>query len=221
VLSKPIPRWLIFSAFTLAWAAGSINAVGFLGIHRGLSHMSGSVTLLGNALALGSRSQAWDILAVVASFVAGCALSAFILRDGLLQLGRSYGVVLVLESFCVCVSWWLFKRGSFGGECLAATACGLQNAMVSSYSGAVIRTTHVTGIITDLGISLGQVLRGQRIDLRRAGLYSVLLGGFFAGGVCGSLGFDWMGYNALLVPAAVTAAGGLSYFAYVTARSRS
>jgi len=212
MLSKPIPRWILFSAFALAWAAGTINAVGFLGIHHGLSHMSGPVTSLGNELASGQMSPAWDIFIVVTSFFAGCTLSSLIIGHGFLQLGRGYGFVLLIESAALLASWWLFLHGTYGAECLAALACGLQNAMVSSYSGAVVRTTHVTGIITDLGIALGQLLRRQAVDGRRAGLYSVLLAGFFLGGVCGSLGFYRIGYNALLMPAALTAAGGLSYF---------
>jgi uncharacterized membrane protein YoaK (UPF0700 family) len=212
VLSKPIPRWILFSAFALAWAAGTINAVGFLGLHHGLSHMSGPVTALGNELARSAMFPAWDVLIVIASFFAGCTLSSLIIGQGFLQLGRGYGFVLLVESAALFAAWWLLLRDKISGECLAAFACGLQNAMVSSYSGAVIRTTHVTGIITDLGISLGQLLRGQAVDRRRAGLYSILLAGFFVGGVCGSLGFYRVGYNALLMPAALTAAGGFSYF---------
>jgi uncharacterized membrane protein YoaK (UPF0700 family) len=174
--------------------------------------MSGPVTSLGNELADGAMSPAWDIFIVVASFFAGCTLSSLIIGQGFLQLGRGYGFVLLIESAALLASWWLFLRECYGAECLAAFACGLQNAMVSSYSGAVVRTTHVTGIITDLGIAFGQLLRRQAVDGRRAGLYSILLAGFFVGGVCGSLGFYRMGYNALLMPAALTAAGGLSYF---------
>jgi uncharacterized membrane protein YoaK (UPF0700 family) len=43
-------------------------------------------------------------------------------------------------------------------------ACGLQNAMATGYSGAVIRTTHVTGIVTALGIAVGLAARRERVD---------------------------------------------------------
>ena len=212
VLSKPIPRWIFLGAFTLAWTAGTVNAVGFLGIHHGLSHMSGPVTSLGNELASGQVSAALEILAVVGSFFAGCTLSSLIIGHGFLQLGRGYGIVLLVESAALLCACSLLARGAYGGECLAAFACGLQNAMVSSYSGAVIRTTHVTGIITDLGIALGQFLRRQKVDRRRAGLYLVLLAGFFTGSVCGSLVYYRLGYAALLMPSTVTALGGCLYF---------
>jgi len=211
VLSKPIPGWISASAFALAWTAGSINAVGFLGLRHGLSHMSGPVTSLGDELAGGNLPQALEIFLVIASFFIGCTLSSLIIGHGLLRLSRSYGVVLLVESLSLLTAWWFFSRERYGGECLASLACGLQNAMVSSYSGAVIRTTHVTGIITDLGIVAGQLLRGRSLDRRRTGLYLVLLSGFFVGGICGSIGFGRIGYGMLLLPAALTGTAGILY----------
>ena len=93
-------------------------------------------------------------------------------------------------------------------------ACGLQNAMATSYSGAVIRTTHMTGILTDLGISAGLRLRGEPFGRRRVGLYLLLFAGFFTGGILGSIGYVHIGFATLLFPAALTGAAGLGYFAF-------
>lgn len=40
-----------------------------------------------------------------------------------------------------------------------AVACGMQNGMVTTWSGAVVRTTHFTGTITDTGLVIGHWLR--------------------------------------------------------------
>lgn len=93
-------------------------------------------------------------------------------------------------------------------------ACGLQNAMATSYSGAVIRTTHLTGVVTDLGIACGHWLRGQPVDRARFRLHAVLLLGFFSGGVLGAIGYHNIGYNTLLFPAALTGFAGLLYAAH-------
>jgi uncharacterized membrane protein YoaK (UPF0700 family) len=108
----------------------------------------------------------------------------------------------------------MLKNGDYMGDCLAAMACGLQNAMATHYSGAVIRTTHVTGIITDLGIAVGLKLRGEPIEARRAGLLLVLLAGFFTGGILGSLGYTWIGFDTLLFPAVLTGVAGAGYFVF-------
>lgn len=215
MLSKPIPSWILFGGFVLTCAAGSINAVGFLGMHhQAISHMSGSVTVLSNELATGQFSPALYAMGVVGSFFAGSVLSAAIIRQEALKLGRRYGVALVIESVLLLVACRLLMTGHRSGDCLAAMACGLQNAMATHYSGAIIRTTHMSGIITDLGITVGLKLTGGPVDARRAGLYLVLFAGFFTGGILGSLGYIYMGFETLLFPAALTGVAGCGYFGF-------
>ncbi len=213
MLSKPIPTWIKLGGFLLTLVAGSVNAIGFLGMHhQAISHMSGSLTVLSNELAGGQLALAGHSVLVVVSFFAGCVLSAAIIRQSSLKLGRHYGVALVVESALLFASWRLLSTGHLTGDCLAAMACGLQNAMATHYSGAVIRTTHMTGIITDLGIAVGLKLRGDAFDGRRAGLYLILFAGFFLGGILGGLGYLNIGFDTLLFPAALTGAAGCGYF---------
>ena len=215
VLSKPIPPWILFGGFVLTCAAGSVNAVGFLGMHhQAISHMSGTLTVFSNELATERFSLAGYSAAVIISFFAGSVLSAAIIRQSTLKLGRRYGMALIIESALLIAASYMLSTGNYAGDCLAAMACGLQNAMATSYSGAVIRTTHMTGILTDLGISVGLKLRGEPFDRRRVGLYLLLFAGFFIGGILGSIGYVHIGFATLLFPAALTGAAGLGYFAF-------
>ncbi len=217
MLSKPIPRWVLIGGFLLAANAGSVNAVGLLGAHhQALSHMSGPLTVLSNELAGAHWSLALNALVVIAAFFSGCVCSAMVIRQEALRLGRRYGAVLILESACLWAAWWLLCRDRYAGECAAALACGLQNAMVSNYSGAVVRTTHMTGMVTDLGIALGHALRGEKVDGRRVGLYGLLVTGFVLGGVAGSYGYLTLGLGTLLFPASLTGLVGLGYIVAVT-----
>ncbi len=102
----------------------------------------------------------------------------------------------------------------------AACACGLQNAMVSTYSGAVVRTTHLSGMFTDLGIYLGHALRGLPVDTMRARLCFLVISGFLCGGVAGTFAFQVFGYSALLFPASLTAAVSISYGLYKIRKAR-
>ncbi len=221
MLTKPIPAWILGGGAFLAACAGCINAVGFLSMqHQAITHLTGTVSLLGVNLALGEWSQVIHTGEVFLAFFAGCVISGLIIRQRALQIGAPYGIALLLESCLLVTAAWLFTRGNASGCHIAALACGLQNAMASTYSGAVIRTTHVTGMITDLGISVGQLIRRESFDRRRTGLYSVLLVGFFGGGVGGAAGFLVAGYRVLYFPAAFTAAAGIAYF-IVTHSARS
>jgi uncharacterized membrane protein YoaK (UPF0700 family) len=102
------PAWIYFSGLTLATTAGAINAVGFLGQHhQALSHMTGSVSMLGMELARTNYSVAFHTFAILAAFFLVCLLSGTIIQQSTL------------------------RRGASSGDYLAAMACGLQIAMAT------------------------------------------------------------------------------------------
>jgi uncharacterized membrane protein YoaK (UPF0700 family) len=103
------------------------------------------------------------------------------------------------------VCWCLFT------VLLLCFIMGLQNAVVTKLSNAVIRTTHMTGIVTDLGIEFGKLVYWNRdrdvpnpvrADRDRIAVLSGLLGSFLVGAVVGAFGFSWVGY-VFTVPLAV------------------
>lgn len=209
---KESSLWFYVGGFALAAIAGCINAVGFLGAHhQAVSHMSGNVTMLGLELTSQSTALAWRTFSVLVAFFFGCLLSGFILRQSTVRVGRRYGVVLAIESALLFGATHFLRQNLYLGEYLAAVACGLQNAMATSYSGTLVRTTHVTGMVTDLGIACGHMLRRQPVDWRRFQICGLLLTGFFAGGYYGALTFTRLGYDTLLFPATFAGCIGLGY----------
>lgn len=218
---RQLPRWAWIGGGVLAFIAGSINAVGFMGFrHQPITHLTGTTTELGVAMARGDQPAALHWLLAIAAFLMGAVLSGFIVRQEVLQLGRRYGVVLLIESLLLFVAVPLLHDGYDLGLYVAAMACGLQNAMVSTYSGAIFRTTHVTGIFTDLGIYLGQRLRGLAVDPLRIQLCLLIAGSFLAGAVVGALGYAALQERMLLVPATLTGMTGLAYATYLHFRRR-
>jgi len=93
-------------------------------------------------------------------------------------------------------------------------ACGLQNAMATTFSGAVVRTTHLSGMFTDLGIGLGHLLRGLPLQMRRLTLSGLIISGFLGGGIVGAWLFMHFRYDALLAPALLTGLTGIVYVMY-------
>jgi hypothetical protein len=86
--------------------------------------------------------------------------------------------------------------------------------MASTYSGAAVRTSHVSGLFTDIGLFLGQLSRGVPLDRRRLYLCSILAFSFFVGSAAGGSVFGALGYGTLYIPAALTGATGLAYGLY-------
>ncbi len=215
MLRQPVPNWILLGGFLLAAIAGCVNAVGFLGVHhQALSHMSGTVAILSTDLGRGHFGAALHAAGVLLCFFLGCVVSGLVIRQSTLKLGRRYGAALALESGLLFAAVYFYHGGSNYGDYLAAMACGLQNALATTYSGAVIRTTHVTGIVTDLGIAAGNFIRREPVETRRLGLMLVLLGGFLAGGVLGGFGYVRWGFATLLLPAVLTGLTGLGYVTY-------
>ncbi|MEO8001958.1 MAG: YoaK family protein [Arenimonas sp.] len=205
----------------LAFIAGIVNVVGLLGFqHQAITHLTGNTSMLAAAVASMDVSLALHFSALIGSFLAGSALSGFIIQDSTLQLGRRYGVALFLVAMLLFVSVPLLSHQSSYGMYTAACACGLQNAMVSTYSGAVVRTTHVSGMLTDLGISLGHALRGIQTDTRRLKLCIVVISGFFCGGVAGTVLYHAIGYSALYIPGSLTALVSIAYETFRIRKSR-
>jgi uncharacterized membrane protein YoaK (UPF0700 family) len=214
VISK-LPRWVEYGSFVLALVAGFINAVGLLGFnHQSISHLSGTATLLGVGVLNSSFSDTLHLVLILLSFLVGSAISGYFLNSGSLKLGRNYSRLLILEAIIIFASMYFLSKGSLFGHYLASAACGLQNALVTTYSGAVVRTTHVTGLFTDLGLMLGSRLRGELFDKRKAVLFLLIITGFIVGGGFGAYFFSMFKFNALLIPAVICLLLALFYSVY-------
>lgn len=210
-----LPRWVWIGAVALACVAGMVNVIGYLGFeHQAVSHLTGTTSLLGAALAQGDLRAIVHLWGMLIAFCVGAMLSGLVIQDQTLKLGRRYGVALALEATLLLLAIPLFKQQQIWGALLAAMACGLQNAMVTTYSGAAVRTTHLSGMFTDLGIGLGHLLRGMPLPMRRLTLSGLIISGFLGGGVLGAWFYRHWGYDALLAPALLTGSTGIGYVLY-------
>lgn len=156
----------------LAFQSGALNAGGYLACHRFVTHVTGFATLFGTDAAQGEFKQGLGMLSVPAYFVIGAMISGFFIdRRSIQGLSPRYASVLFLiaaVNVFVLIGGVAGRLGEFGEPLLLARdylllallcfVSGLQNAMITSAFGAVVRTTHLTGITTDLGMGLVRVL---------------------------------------------------------------
>ena len=214
-MASRLATWVWVGAAALACVAGMVNVVGYLGFeHQAITHLTGTTSLLGAALAQGNLRSVLQLAGMLLAFMLGAVLSGLLIKDSVLQLGRRYGVALAVEAVLLALAVPLFEQGSFVGPLLAAVAIGLQNAMATTYSGAIIRTSHVSGMFTDLGITIGHAMRGLPVDRRRLSLCLVIITAFLAGGIVGALLYGQWQYRALYLPALLTGTTGLVYGVY-------
>ncbi|MES2841633.1 MAG: YoaK family protein [Pseudomonadota bacterium] len=198
--------------FVLAFVAGAINAGGFLAVKQYTSHVTGMVSSLADNLALGQMGLVVDAAVGVLSFLLGamcCAIMVNFARRR--QLSSEYALPLLLEaSLILCFGLLGARLSTFEGLLIPFTVVllcfimGLQNAIATKLSNAVIRTTHMTGIVTDLGIELGKLIYWNhnpdhplkvRADRKRMVVLAGLLLAFTTGGIAGAYGFKQAGYG--------------------------
>lgn len=196
----------------LAGTAGFVNVVLLEIYHVPVSHMSGAVSRLAVDLTTGQGEDLPGALAIFCAFLAGAVLSGLVIGSVRVQPGRRYGVAMMIEGGLLALASLLLMTGRNIGIPIAAMACGLQNGMASSYCGLILRTTHVTGLVTDIGVMLGQGLRYRRMEVWKLILLVTLLSGFFFGGLLGGWLYARGGIAAMLLTAAGVTVAGLLYF---------
>ena len=204
---------------TLSFVAGAANAGGFLAVGQYTSHMTGVVSSIADNLVLGNLTLVLAGLGTLIAFVLGAMTTAWLVNWGLRrELRSSYGLPLLVEALALLV-FGLFGAAIkvFAVVFLPLTVLvlcfimGLQNAVITKISKAEIRTTHVTGLVTDLGIELGKLLYINRAGLQgkvvarrdKLRLHGLLITSFFVGGVVGALGFKHLGYVSSLALALI------------------
>lgn len=191
----------------LAFVAGAVNAGGFLAVGQYTSHMTGILSSINDSLVTGHVALAAAALGSVLLFLLGAATSAICIHWGRQRRAHSeYATPLMLEALLLLAFGLIGARleqerllllpATVGLLCYVM---GLQNAMITKISRAEIRTTHVTGIVTDIGIELGKLLYWNstvHADRARLQVLASLLAMFLLGGAAGAVGFQQLGFLA-------------------------
>lgn len=209
-----------FNWFLMSFLAGAVNAGGFMSCQRFVSHITGFATLAGVDVAMNKWGDAIAALSIPVYFLGGVLLAGW-LSEGRMAQGKRplYPVIMGIMTAALGIvafggvnDWF----GRFGAEVtysedylLLALLCGssgLQNASISSASGGTLRTTHLTGTTTDLGLGLirGYFTKSKSekmkqelaINLRRV----VIITSFVVGGAFSAVLFLQFGYAAFFMP---------------------
>lgn len=204
------PLATLFKWFLLAFLAGNVNAGGYMACHRFVTHVTGFATLFGIDLASGALGDALGMLSVPFFFLLGAMLSAFFV-DVAMARGRAphYALIMGVEAALLLLAATLGRTSDYILMLLLCMAMGLQNAAISSASGGLMRTTHLTGITTDLGIGIVRLFFGrfgkrQRVyEMNRVALRIGTIASFALGCAVGAMLFLQVHYLSFLLPCVI------------------
>jgi uncharacterized membrane protein YoaK (UPF0700 family) len=211
----------------LAAVAGFVNSGGFIMIGSFTSHVTGSIGRLSDDIARGEMAAAASALSLVLAFFGGAVLATLVLeRAGHSRPAGRYAFALLLEAgvllcfvFIAGLSRATHPRILDAEAMLLCMAMGMQNSLVTRLSGAVVRTTHLTGVVTDLGIEVARWYRWyqaqlplptrrpsevlpNRPDIGRISILSTVTGSFVVGALFGAIFTLRISRWAMCVPAA-------------------
>jgi uncharacterized membrane protein YoaK (UPF0700 family) len=196
------PQKNILLAAYLAGAAGFVNSGGFVLIGSFTSHVTGSIGRVARDLAEGHALASLSAALLVLAFFVGASLASLLLEsDRPARLASRYALALLVEGvllgsfvFVAGLSRASHPRALDAQAGLLCAAMGMQNSLVTRLSGAVVRTTHLTGVVTDLGIEAARWYRWHRTKRNgeppsrdRASLLSAIVLSFLAGAVAGAV----------------------------------
>lgn len=194
-------RFLTAGALALAALAGFINSVALGFFHTPVSHMTGAISHSGMDVAKTNWPDAFFSFMIVIGFLIGAALNGIIIGAWKLIPGRRYGVAMIVESCLLGGATLLLINKHRLALPVVSMACGLQNAMSSSYCGLMIRTTHVTGMVTDIGVMLGHWIRHGQIEVWKLRFLMLVVAAFGIGCWLGQISEARFGPASLALPA--------------------
>lgn len=196
-------------AALLSTVAGIVNIVGVLSFKTLTTNVTGHFAFFSEELYRNNYLFAFLSMLYVISFLLGAFVANTTME--LTSRGRlhfSYSLPIIIEiGLLLFVSFFNFPvfNSAVWLSCTLLLAMGLQNALVTKISGSVVRTTHLTGLFTDLGIELSQLIFYKKTNERKrlkGGilLKIIIIGGFFLGGILGAFIYSWWERRTLLLP---------------------
>lgn len=214
MIVQPQPKWVIVGGCCLAFLGAAVNACYLIRLGTSVSHLTGDVSKVAmNAVEGHSRisAAAIHLISAAISFVLGASTAGFFIHHPSIEFSRPYGRSVTAIGLCLVGAHFSFSGLPVLSICLASFACGFQNALATHYRGMILRTTHITGLLTDLGTNLGMKLKGHQIALWKLMIPTFLVLSFFSGAVFGSILVIFMNGLALLVLAGMYLAGGIGW----------
>lgn len=199
-----LPRWIWSWATSLPFVAGAVNADALLTLHKGgVTHLTGMSTEAAAGIAGTDVQLLTNAATVIGLFTMGCALSAWCIKADRWRPSAAAALMFVLESISLAVAGFIIDAHPMHAFWLCAFAIGLQNGTTSLVTGAVLRTSHLTGMFTDLGTAFGQRVRGATFDSGRAKVSVVVIMSFVSGATASAYVHPYAPCLGIIIPCAL------------------
>jgi uncharacterized membrane protein YoaK (UPF0700 family) len=207
---KRTPATDLMLASILAFVAGGVNSAGYMAYNYFSANMTGNVSIGSEFLAVSQFDLAFGLATIVLMFIVGAFTASIVIEFGKRQQRSNiYALTLIVEAallIFVGLAAALSTAPPNGVLVvgLLSLTMGIQNAASSRISGSRVRTTHVSGAATDIGVGLAMLLGSDSsaeklVLVQRLKLHVATIAFFALGGVFGVLGHQYLGGSSLCV----------------------
>ena len=195
----------------LTMLAGGLNAISIIGYNATtISHVTGLISRASILLTIPSWELAWTTLKVIIAFFMGAVLTGFITGERAFVLKKRYGFIIITIGVLIIVPYFLPVEYSI---LLFAFLMGMQNGMIVSFRGIVVRMTHMSGNLTDLAVYIGYKIKGNKNEKLITGLIPLIaILSFFTGGVLGMLLYQRIKNVVFFIMSGIYIGVGILYF---------
>lgn len=214
------PRHNLGIASLLSFVAGLVNVVGFFSVQRLTTNVTGHFAFFVDEVFKLNFTSAFHLALFVFYFFLGAFFANFMVETySRIRENETYVFPIITEALILTViaftGNYLIKVNPDVIAYSLLFAMGMQNSLVTSISKSVVRTTHLTGLFTDMGIEFSQLFFykdqfHKRRLLKSIKLRLTIITMFFVGGVSGGVLFEHFGIKTLIL-GSIILLGGLLY----------
>lgn len=195
-----------------AFSAGMVNVISVIVFFAFTSNVTGHYAILAQEISLGNWYQAGVVIIWIAAFFFGNFISNLFVINAKSKTSRllSHAIPLLLEIVCL-LSVGVYLNHFFTDTLreteflvgMTLFAMGLQNGLTASISNFLVKTTHLTGLTTELGILMAMFTQKKfRKDFKlvqRAQLLIAIISAYMVGGVIAGFIFYKVQYTAFYI----------------------
>lgn len=196
-------------ASLLSFIAGNVNIIGFFMFYTLTTNVTGHFAFFGEAFVFKQFQEAWTLLGFIFCFLLGAFISGLLIESLQKSYPRHIHIIPLFIEISILASVIIspdtvLTRHTNIFACALLFAMGLQNALVTNISNAVVRTTHLTGLFTDLGIEFSQLFFYRKKEDVKSLITSIRLRlaiviFFLTGCIVGGYSFLLVGKMALII----------------------
>lgn len=206
-------KLLFIGGCLLAFGAAFVNTALLMQTGTSVSHLTGDISKLAADLSSWTPEMLEEAICVTIAaggFFMGALLAGFFIHHPSLDFTRPYGRTITGIGGLLVLSASFDQTAPQLSIAAASIGCGLQNALANHYRGIVLRTTHLTGMFTDFGVTAGMRLRGHQIPMWKIIVPLTIILAFFAGGITAGI-LHAHQLNTIAIASAAYLAAGMSW----------